>query len=50
MKMIEFLFKFHLNLFNNPTLVRVLALRRTGGNPLPDPVHRRIYAPLGGDE
>ena len=39
---------------NNTALIQVVAWRRTGGKPLPwtnaHPVHRRIYAALGGDE
>ena len=39
---------------NNPALVQVMAWRRIGAKPLSepmlDPVHRRIYAALGGDE
>ena len=31
-------------------LVQVVALHRTGDKPLPESVHRRIYAALGGDE
>ena len=60
MKMYEFQLRFHWNLFPSVQLtksqhwmVQVMAWRRTGNKPLPEPmltVHWRIYAALGGDE
>ena len=56
MKNFVFWFKFHWSFFpkglvdNKAPLVQVLAWCRTGDKPLPEPIHRRLYAALGGDE